>query len=313
MEESVELKGNIFDIQGLSIHDGPGCRTVIFMKGCPLNCEWCSNPEGIKPYTEPMYYADKCIKDGNCVDACKQNAILINPEGKLIIQREKCRSCITYDCIDACLTGALKKSSSLIHMNEVLRIIQRDRQFWGASGGLTISGGEPLYQFPFAFELLKRAHDSYVHTAIETCGHISWEKYEKVIPFLDWIFFDLKQINPMKHFEKTGQTNEMILDNARKLALNFKGRLVFRTPVIPGFNDDEKSINELINFVEETGRKEINLLPLHLFGKQKYDLLGYETFPLIDSKIPDNESLNKIAKQFENSGIKTYVGSETDF
>jgi len=313
MEESVELKGNIFDIQGLSIHDGPGCRTVVFLKGCPLNCAWCSNPEGIKAYTEPMYYADKCIKDGNCVEACRKNAIQINPEGKLIIDRKKCKDCDDYDCFEACLTGALKKSSSLYHIDEVLRIIQRDRQFWGASGGLTLSGGEPLFQFPFAYELLKRAHSSYVHTAIETCGHISWNHYEKVIPFLDWIFFDLKHISYDRHVEKTGKTNEMILDNAMKIARNFKGRLVFRTPVIRGFNDDDSSIKDLINFVLDSGRKEINLLPLHLFGQQKYELLGFESFPLGSSEIPTENSMKKIAKQFESAGIKAYVGSETDF
>jgi pyruvate formate lyase activating enzyme len=313
MEDQGKLKGNIFDIQGLSIHDGPGCRTVIFLKGCPLKCQWCSNPEGIMPQIEVLYNRDKCISDGNCIAACQPEAIHINSDGELVIDRQKCTKCVNQSCSEVCLTGALKPSSRWLTLDEVDRIIQRDRQFWGSSGGLTLSGGEPLFQFHFAYELLKKAYESYVHTAIETCGFTTWRNYEKVMPFLDWIFFDLKHLNSKKHKEKTGTENKIILNNARKLARQFKGRMIFRSPVIPGFNDDKESINQIAQFISQTQRREINILPYHEFGISKYHLLGLDPPEIRTFKMNDSKKLNKMATQLEGYGIKTYVGSETEF
>lgn len=313
MEGTRELKGNIFDIQGLSIHDGPGCRTAIFLKGCSLRCSWCSNPEGIEGYIEPLYYAQKCIYDGNCVSACPFDAIQILPEDQLIIDRSKCKDCHDQPCIEVCLTGALQRSAKSYTLEEVFKIIRRDRQFWGHGGGITLSGGEPLYQFEFAYELLKKAHDSYIHTAIETCGQASWLHYEKVLPYLDWIFFDLKQMDPILHKQETQHDNMLILENARKIAKHFKGRLVFRTPIIPGYNDSDEHINMLAKFINQSGRKEINLLPLHLLGREKYRLLGYDDIPISHKGVPTQGRMEEIGEMFKNQGITAYLGSETDF
>lgn len=313
MEESTELKAHIFDIQGLSIHDGPGCRTVVFLKGCPLNCSWCSNPEGIKPYPEILYHQNTCISDGNCLSACSYAAISIDPEGNLSINRNECTHCQDFACIEACLTGALTQSSRLIALSEIGSILQRDRQYWGSTGGLTLSGGEPLLQSDVVFEILRDAHQRYIHTAIETCGHLSWDRYARVLPFLDWIFFDLKHTNPKLHKTHTRQQNQLIFQNAIRLANEFSGRLVFRTPIIKGFNDDDLTIRNLASFICSTGRKEINLLPLHLYGREKYKLLGLAEPNLTQDNIPSSDEMKRIAELFNESGITTYIGSDTDF
>lgn len=313
MEGTRELKGTIFDIQGLSIHDGPGCRTAIFLKGCSLRCSWCSNPEGIEGYIEPLYYAHKCIYDGNCVTACTFDAIQIISKEQLIIDRSKCQNCHDQPCIEVCLTGALQRSAKSYTLEEVFKIIRRDRHFWGRGGGITLSGGEPLYQFEFTYQLLKKAHGSYIHTAIETCGQASWSQYEKVLPYLDWIFFDLKQMNPVLHKQETQHDNALILENARKIAEHFKGRLVFRTPIIPGYNDSDEHINQLAEFINQSGRKEINLLPLHLLGREKYRILGYSDIPISIKEVPTQERMEEIGEMFKNLGITAYIGSETDF
>ena len=313
MEGTSELKGTIFDIQGLSIHDGPGCRTAIFLKGCSLKCSWCSNPEGIKGYIEPLYYAHKCIYDGNCVSACTFDSIQIISKEKLIIERSKCQDCIDQPCIDVCLTGALQLSAKLYTLEEVFKIIRRDRQFWGPGGGITLSGGEPLYQIDFTYQLLKKAHDSYIHTAIETCGQASWLHYEKALPYLDWIFFDLKQMDPVLHLQETQHDNALILENATKIAKHFKGRLVFRTPIIQGYNDSDEHLNQLAEFINQTGRKEINILPLHLLGREKYRLLGYNNIPLSSKEIPSQIRMEEIGELLRKLGITVYIGSETDF
>lgn len=216
-------------------------------------------------------------------------------------------------CTNACLTDALQKSDRQVSLEELNKIIQRDRQFWGSEGGLTLSGGEPLYQFDFALQVLKKAHSSYIHTAIETCGHIKWTHYEQVLPYLDWIFFDLKHLDSAKHKEETGQDNYLILENAQRIAEKFKGRMVFRTPIISGYNDSDDHIDKLANFILKTSIREINILPLHLLGRDKYRLLGYDDISVKYRDIPSEDQMQKIADKLDSYGLKSYVGSETDF
>jgi len=306
-----DLKGFLFDIQGLSVHDGPGCRTLIFLCGCTLNCFWCSNPEGISTKPSLMYTAAKCIGCGTCIEKCSGNALVL-ADGKLRIDRQFCINCITRECLNECYTGALRLSGYEMSVERLYQVIRRDRQFWGLDGGITLTGGEPLLQIGFVKNLLAKCHEGYIHTAIETCGNIPWQNFKEVIPFLDWIFFDLKHQDNSLHQKAASAGNSLILENAKRLSKEFKGRLIFRLPLIPGFNDSEKNIYDVIAFLRETGRNEINILPLHHLGREKYQLLQKDYHGSTIST-PTREQLKVISELFRTSGIECYAGSETPF
>jgi pyruvate formate lyase activating enzyme len=306
-----DSKGYVFDIQGLSVHDGPGCRTLIFLNGCSMNCFWCSNPEGISEKPSVLYFSSKCIVCGNCVDNCPHKAIRIE-NNKLKISRQICTACERPGCIDECHTDALKSGGYEISVSRLFEIIQRDRQFWGSKGGITLTGGEPLVQINFAEEILLKCHEAYIHTAIETCGNVPWESFQKIVSNTDWIFFDLKNFDSKEHKKATNSGNSLILENARQLSDEFTGRLIFRLPLIPGFNDSKDNVDSIITFMKETGRDEINILPLHHLGIGKYQLLN-KKYPGSDYPIPTNEILGNIGKIFKASNIECYVGSETPY
>jgi glycyl-radical enzyme activating protein len=303
--------GYVFDIQGLSVHDGPGCRTTVFLKGCSLDCFWCSNPEGISRKPIPMYFVSKCILCNSCISSCDSNAIRVDNR-KLVFSNELCLNCNSHSCVLECYTDALKLSGYRITLKELMRIIQRDRKFWGDVGGVTLSGGEPLLQISFAKEILRCCHDQYIHTAIETCGNIPFRNFEQVIPYLDWIFFDLKHLDPDIHISGTSADNSLIIENARRLAKEFKGRLMFRMPLIPNFNDSDGNIKSTISFLKEIGIKEINVLPLHHLGREKYLSINKE-YRGTDYPIPLNDDLLQIKKTFSDSMIDCYIGSDTPF
>jgi len=311
MVKSELTEGIIFDIQGFSVHDGPGCRTLIFFKGCKLHCEWCSNPEGIGIFPEPLYKSGKCTFDRLCMKACQKSAITIN-EDKLSFDRVQCAGCETYDCVKACCSGAVSLGGYRIALNELYAVINRDRAYWGAKGGITLTGGEPFLQPDFVHAFLKRCYEAYIHTAAETCGNFPWENIASSLPFLDWIFFDLKHMDPEKHLRATGSSNHQILKLATRLANEFRGRMVFRMPVIPDFNDDESHIDKMASFILSSGLKEINILPVHHFGREKYPLVE-RTYYTSDFSPPSGVLMNDIQKRFENAGIQCYVGSDTPF
>lgn len=357
MDRSELIRGTLFDIQGFSVHDGPGCRTLIFLKGCSLRCSWCSNPEGIASVQEPLYQQSKCTFDLLCMKSCKYGAITpvgkpepsdksmaseqfgtagigrVSPDGTILpfnhvsagelkddtvsqqglaFDRSLCSRCATRDCIAACCTGALKLGGYEMTVDELFDRIGRDRPYWGDRGGITLTGGEPFAQPLFVAQFLERCYDAFIHTAVETCGNIPWNSLEPALPFLDWIFFDLKHIDPDRHHAYTGSTNHLILHNALQLAARFNGRLVFRLPVIPGFNDDRENIEQTAAFLHKTGRKEINILPLHHLGREKYSLSG-RSYGAGIFGIPSKEDLGQIREIFTAQGINCYVGSETPF
>jgi len=303
--------GYIFDIQGFSVHDGPGCRTLIFFKGCSLHCLWCSNPEGISPLPELLYNVGKCNYDLLCLESCPVGAISMDEES-LHSDYSKCQDCTTYDCTRVCCTGALQLGGYFITTAELYSKIQRDRQYWGDKGGITLTGGEPFCQPEFTMELLKKSYDGFIHTAVETCGNVAWKNIESSLPFLDWIFFDLKQMDRVIHQNTTGQSNDLILENARRLAGVFRGRLVFRMPVIPGLNGNPDHILKTAGFIKSTGRNEINILPVHHLGREKYPLIGW-TYSPDSSRIPTAVEMQKIQSVFTGEGIQCYIGSETPF
>ncbi|MEI7491258.1 MAG: glycyl-radical enzyme activating protein [Bacteroidota bacterium] len=315
MDQSKLNGGYIFDIQGFSVHDGPGCRTLIFLKGCPLRCLWCSNPEGIRPFPEPLYKETKCLFDLYCLQACPHKAITLigdKDTPRLQFDREKCSRCVTYDCVSACLTGALAKGGYYITTEDLYDRIKRDRQYWGEKGGITLTGGEPFAQPEFASALLKRCYDAFIHTAVETCGDIPWKNIEPALPWLEWIFFDLKHIDAASHKELTSSTNSLILENARQLAGKFEGRLVFRLPLVPGLNDSDENIRATAGFILSTGRNELNILPVHHLGREKYQLAGI-VYKLPGFEMTPREKLVEIQNRFTSLGITCYLGSETPF
>lgn len=303
--------GFLFDIQGFSVHDGPGCRTLIFFKGCSLNCKWCSNPEGIHPFPEPLYNPEKCTLDLLCVKDCPENALWV-VDHSVNINREVCRRCSSNACMDACCTGALRKAGYFTSVTELFRKIQRDRQYWGPRGGITVTGGEPFVQPGFVSSVLKKCYEAFIHTSAETCGNVPWVNLSESLKWLDWLFFDLKHIDTEMHKAATGTSNELILENARLLANEFQGRLIFRIPLIPAFNDDEKSLMGLAEFIKSTGKKEVNIIPVHHLGREKHKLLG-RSYYTDDFRVPSKEALIAVSKPFTDAGLICYPGSETPF
>jgi len=303
--------GLLFDLQGFSVHDGPGCRSVVFLKGCSLNCQWCANPEGILPVPTPLYSVSQCLLEGDCMTACPSNAIHLHPNS-ININYRLCASCSVPTCINSCPTDALKISGYQQTIDELYSKIQRDSNFWGDNGGVTLSGGEPLMQIEFTSSLLKKCYDACIHTAIETCGQVPWSHFEAVLPYLDWIFFDLKHTNPDLHKLATGSGNRRILDNAKQLAHSFKGRIIYRIPLIPGFNDKPDNLHGMAEFIRSTGRHEINLLPLHHWGREKYAKLQ-SPYPADHYTVPTEKQLQEAQSIFNSHRLECYIGSDTPF
>jgi len=273
--------GLVFNIQKFSVHDGPGIRTMVFLKGCPLRCQWCSNPESQHNYPEMLYNRNKCIGTGECgycLKACNTGAIT-EVEGKVAINRELCTHC--GDCAEVCPAKAVEICGSAMTVDEVLNVVEEDNIFYTRSGGgITLSGGEPLVQADFASKLLQEAKLRGMDTAIETTGFTKWENIEKVLRFLDTVYFDLKCMDSEKHKKHTGVPNEKILDNFKKICTKFPDTpIIVRTPVIPGFNDTEEDILAIANFIKETsGHIYYELLGYHRFGESKYTSLGRTYF-----------------------------------
>ncbi|MFA6033954.1 MAG: glycyl-radical enzyme activating protein [Myxococcota bacterium] len=249
MEEAL-----IFDIQGWSVHDGPGCRTVVFMAGCPLRCAWCCNPEGsIRPGGERM------TVDG------------------------------------------------------LMRVLRRDQGFWGTGGGVTFTGGEPMTAPGFLISALERCRESYMHTAVESCACAPRETVMRVLSLADWIFVDIKHMDSAAHAAGTGMGNREILENIREIA-RCRGdtRVVVRVPVVPGFNDTGDNMRATAAFMESAGLLEVNLLPFHRLGVEKYKRLGVD-YSCAGLRPPDSAVLSGFRRFFEEKGMSCFIGSDTPF
>lgn len=321
MGKQNDLVGEIFDIQAYSVHDGPGCRTLVFLSGCPLRCEWCANPEGLEKRNRNLYRVTKCIHRTRncerCIAACPHQAVASNPdldsEIPLLIDWDKCYQCTTLECTQACLEDAFKVCSKKYTVRELLAIFNRDRHFWAGKGGVTFSGGEPMYQYEFLQAVLKSCREVYIHTAIETSGFASREVYLNTMNLIDFAFNDLKHIDSAKHQEKTGVSNEQILGNIEALARsNWPGRLVLRSPIIEDFNDTAENMLGIAEFMKRVGLEEFNLLPFHRLGDSKWKQCGME-YPYTFYEATPPEKLRALQKILLDQGIKAYVGSSTPF
>lgn len=309
--EHKEITGYVSHIQRFSLHDGPGIRTLVFMQGCPLRCKWCCNPEGQKHYPQLRFIKIRCAAGGRClspcVAACPEGAITLSPEGKLRMDWTRCRNC--GKCAEVCLYGARTMLGQRMTVAEVLAEVEQDRSFYQRSGGgVTIGGGEPLVQPKFVLELLKRCQAQFLHTAIETCGHIPWRRLKEASEYLNLMYYDIKHIDPARHEELTGVSNELILSNAKKvLSGQLSCEVIIRTEIIPGCNDSEENISAIAQFVLDSGGKMMELLPYHALGSSKYRQLGME-YTLTDIKEPTEEKMQRLRKTVESFGLKEMTG-----
>ncbi len=292
-------RGWIFNIQKFSLHDGAGIRTVVFLKGCPLACRWCSNPESQAYRPELLYARDRCIGEhecDRCIRVCKAAAIGRDADGKAAIDRSLCNNC--GDCAGACPSKALEVSGTLVSVDEVIRAVEQDSGFYVRSGGgLTLSGGEPLAQDSFAERLLATARRRGLDTAIETSGFCRWEALQRVAPLVDQLFYDIKCLDTEKHRVATGVSNEIVLDNFQKLRRDFPATVVVvRTPIIPGLNDSREDIQAIARFIDSAGGATAHeLLAYHGFGEPKYQRLG-RTYPLGCVETASDESMAVLRK-----------------
>ncbi|HWR44850.1 4-hydroxyphenylacetate decarboxylase activase [Sporomusa sp.] len=309
-------EGLVFDIQSYSVHDGPGCRTTVFLAGCFLNCLWCANPESWDLKEKIMFAKSKCqYLNGctRCVKACEKQGIGLDKAGSLAVDWQKCQHCSEFKCADACHTEALKICGRRYTPDELMRIINRDRNFWGPAGGVTFGGGEPFYQQAFLTEMVTRCKKANVHTAIETTAYVKTEEFLTTMDYIDFAFIDVKNMDSDRHREQTGVGNELIRHNIAALVKNgWQGRLVLRMPVIQGFNDSKENIIATASFMDELGLYEINILPLHRLGDSKWEQLG-KTYAYKDYAATPQQKMEEVQSIFLDRKIACYVGSDTAF
>jgi len=296
----------LMDVKKFAVHDGPGVRTTLFLKGCTLRCIWCHNPEGISPKPELAYYAHKCIGCGECVRVCPNGAHSISADGH-VFNREKCIACGA--CEPACLGEAIKLFGKEIDVDEALRIALEDRMFYSTSGGgVTISGGEPLLHAEFVRELCERLHGEGIHTAVDTCGCVPWSAFETVLPVADMFLYDIKQFDSDAHKALTGAGNERILENLQRLSDAGK-RIEIRMPFVPGCNSDDETVHKIGEFLGKLNIERMKVLPYHSLARSKYVALGKEdTMPHVDA--PSDEMLNHAVEILRSHGVNAVSGKE---
>ncbi|MHB1007458.1 MAG: glycyl-radical enzyme activating protein [Chloroflexota bacterium] len=279
----------VFDIQRMSVHDGPGIRTTVFMKGCPLNCPWCHNPESQSGRMEIVFYDQRCIHCGACFAVCPHQAIdLTSPDR---VNRDKCDGCGL--CAVACPSAALVQCGRRVSAAEVVETVERDRPFYEASGGgVTLSGGEPLFQYAFAAAILARCRRQGIHTALETAAWSSRLALIRVLKYTDLVLLDLKTMDPSKHERVIGRPLDRVIANARLIAESGTP-LVIRVPVVPGFNDSDESMEAIFAFAAELNGR-VELLAYHRLAVTKYHSVGRE-YPMKDALVPSKERLVAIA------------------
>ena len=294
--------GVIFDVKHFAVHDGPGIRTTIFLKGCPLRCAWCHSPESQSLRPEIAHNPDQCIGCEACVEACPNGAQTLGPDK---ILRDLCTRC--GSCAEACYAGALTLYGRRATVEELIEEVGKDRLLYETSGGgVTISGGEPTMQPRFASALLKALKREGYHTALDTCGQVEWKTLEKILVDVDLVLYDLKHINPVSHEKTTGVPNWIILSNLRRISKLDKP-LVIRVPVIPGFNDSPDDFRVMGKFLGELGGIDtVELLPYHNLGSPKYAALGRE-YSLHQLQPPDPDNMEELGSLLESRGLKVII------
>ncbi len=319
MNESISLTGKIFDIQGFSLQDGPGIRTTIFFKGCPLHCPWCHSPESQAFHSQLSWMAARCTGTDYCknvcIEACPKNALeygilkegAANDEIKQLVhvKRDLCDNC--GKCTNVCSPKALSICGTDYTLDEVVEIACRDEMFYEEEGGVTLSGGECLCQSKFVLALLAELKNRGINTAVDTTGFVKWEVLEAILPYTDLFLYDLKNMNSELHRSVTGVPNELILENAKKIAAA-GGKLQIRIPLIPMFNDSDENLKKTGAFVKELGDAVtmIQLLPYHNLGTVKYQRI-MDNAMVFEAIPPSGKKVEHARGLLESYGIKVGV------
>jgi len=292
----------VFDVQRFSIHDGPGIRTVIFFKGCNLECPWCQNPESINLKHEIAFYPDRCVAHRDCVDTCSKNAISF--KDGFAIERELCRRC--DDCTVHCLSDAIRIIGKEYTAEALMQEILRDLDYYQTSGGgVTFSGGEPTLHTDFIYDLLVLCKIHGIHTNIETNGCFSWDKFQTILPLLDLIFFDIKIADGAAHKQYLSQSNEKILYNMQRL-VEAHAPVEFRMPLIPEYTATYKNMKEVTELLLRNNIRKIHLLPYHSMGESKADKVS-SGLPRLGFKPFSSEEINGFRQFFEDREIETVL------
>lgn len=295
----------IFNIQKCSIHDGSGLRTLVFFKGCPLRCLWCSNPESQSYLPEILESPTRCVSCGDCRTACPKLAVSAGGA----IDRSICGNC--YRCTDRCYAGAKRVAGKDYSVDELYKEIEKDRPFYSLyGGGVTFSGGEPLTYPGYLRDIAKKCRDNRINVVVESCGYGNYEEFKEALPYIDAMFMDIKHIEPEPHKALTGIDNALILENTRRIS-EFGIPLTIRTPVVPGYTDAVENIEGISRFVSTLpSAKEYELLAYHNMGEAKYKALGIP-YPLEDVSPPPDETMERLVKR-SNEILKAY-GKECFF
>lgn len=296
--------GLIFNIQKFSVHDGPGIRTTVFFKGCPLKCWWCHNVESQSFGKDPMLRHDLCTGCGACVENCPQWAIGLEG-GKAVTDMQACVRC--GQCVVYCPQTGRSICGKSMSAEEILREVAKDKVFYEQSGGgVTLSGGEPLAQIDLLVALLQGCREQGFHATVDTSGYAPWDHFERIVGLTDLFLYDVKLMDEQAHRRFTGVSNRLILDNLRNLAAQ-TGEILIRFPVIPGINDDEANLAATRDFLETIRFRTIHLLPYHGMGRGKASQLGL-AYRMEGTEAPSPERMEQIRRFFEDAGMAAVIG-----